>query len=338
MPRPRSKRTSWMPVGVYLVRGRYILRRDGSELTLAAADATQQQVLTAYVEATRIAPEVLSLSGLMDAYIAGDKYRTKLAPQTQKDVVKAFRMIRNRPTKAGKLFGDIPADAVTMVTMRLYMDKRGTESETRADRELSYLSMAYSWAAQRGLVKSNPCIGVDRFNPDSRDRYASHEEFNQRFALAGEFGRTDVQAAMMFAWLCRLRPAELVRLRESDIGPRGLLARRAKGSKTQVIDWSQQLRDAIAHARSVPRRVSTPQLLVSVKSGLPMSLRSLQDAWNDLRMIAAERGHAIDWHLHDIKAKGVTDAPGDKHLASGHKTHRMTNVYDRLPGKAPPTQ
>ena len=337
MPRPRAKKNQWMPTGVYLVRGRYILRRDGSELTLATADATQQQVLTAYVEATRTPPAELTLQGLVDEYAASERFR-KLARSTQADALKAYRVVTGTPTNTGALFGAIAARAITIVTIRRYMDKRGLTSETRADRELAYLSMAFGWGNERGLVDGNPCLSVRRFNPAHRERYATHDEFNARYALAGEFGRPDVQAAMSLAWLCRLRPAEIVQLRESDIGPQGLLARRSKGSKTQIIEWSQPLQDAVALARSVPRRIATTQLMVSVKSGLPMTLRSLQDAWNDLRKIAGERGHAIDWRLHDVKAKGVSDARGDKHIASGHKTQRMTAVYDRLPGKAPPTR
>jgi hypothetical protein len=33
--------------------------------------------------------------------------------------------------------------------------------------------------------------------------------------------------------------------------------------------------------------------------------------------------------FHDLKAKGVSDAKGDKLKASGHKSHRMLNTYDR---------
>ena len=33
--------------------------------------------------------------------------------------------------------------------------------------------------------------------------------------------------------------------------------------------------------------------------------------------------------FHDLKATGVSDFEGDKKKASGHKSERMVNVYDR---------
>jgi hypothetical protein len=33
--------------------------------------------------------------------------------------------------------------------------------------------------------------------------------------------------------------------------------------------------------------------------------------------------------FHDIKAKGVSDFDGDKKTASGHKSERMIEIYDR---------
>lgn len=338
MPRPRSKRNAWMPAGVYLLRGKYVLRRDGSQITLAPGSASQRDVLAAFVEATRTAAPELTLSGLIDEYTGSDRFRLKLARRTQADCLHALDKIRTTATKAGGVFGDVPARTISVVTVRKYMDKRGGESETRADRELAYLSACFGWARQRGLVDINPCDGVSRFNPPARTRYVTHEEFSQRYWLAGERGRQDLQACMWLAYLCRLRVGEILRLRDTDVRDDGLLARRAKGSKTQVIEWSDTLREAIALARSVPRRTTTPLLIISPESGLPLTPAAFSTAWQRLKVQAQAAGQAIDWTFHDLKAKGVTDAQGDKRLASGHKSLAMTERYDRLPGKAPATR
>ena len=337
MPRPRSKRTSWMPAGVYLLRGKYVLRRDGTQITLAPGTATQRDVLAAFVEATQTAAPELTLAGLIAEYQAGDRW-LKLARRTQADAAHALDIVTRTPTKAGGTFGEVLARAITVVTIRKYLDKRGQTSETRADRELAYLSSAFGWARQRGLVDINPCDGVSRYNPAARTRYVTHEEFSQRYWLAGERGRQDLQACMWLAYLCRLRIGEILRLRESDIREDGLLARRAKGSKTQVIGWSQSLTDAIALARSVPRRTSTPLLIISPDSHLPLTPAAFSTAWQRLKVHAQNAEQATDWTFHDLKAKGVTDAEGDKRLASGHKSLAMTERYDRLPGKAPATR
>lgn len=337
MPRPRTKRTSWMPVGVYLLRGKYVLRRDGAQITLAPGTASQRDVLAAYLDATQTAAPELTLAGLIAEYQAGDRWR-KLARRTQADAAHALAIVARTPTKAGSSFGEVPARAITVVTIRKYLDKRGQASETRADRELAYLSSVFGWARQRGLADTNPCEGVSRYNPPARTRYVTHEEFTQRYWLAGERGRADLQAAMWFAYLCRLRIGEILRLRESDVLDAGLLARRAKGSKTQVISWTDTLRDAVAQARSVPRRTATQHLIISPESGLPLTPAAFSTAWQRLKVHAQTAGHAVDWTFHDLKAKGVSDAEGDKRLASGHKSVAMTERYDRLPGKAPATR
>lgn len=337
MPRPRSKRTSWMPVGVYLLRGKYVLRRDGTQITLAPGTASQRDVLAAYLDATQTAAPQLTLAGLIAEYQAGDRWR-KLARRTQADAAHALAIVARTPTKSGGTFGEVAARDITVVTIRRYLDKRGQTSETRADRELAYLSSAFGWARQRGLVDINPCDGVSRFNPPARTRYVTHEEFSQRYWLAGERGRQDLQACMWLAYLCRLRIGEVLRLRDTDVRNDGLLARRAKGSKTQVIEWSDTLREALALAHSVPRRTTTPLLIVSPESGLPLTPAAFSTAWQRLKVQAQSAGQATDWTFHDLKAKGVTDAAGDKRLASGHKTFAMTERYDRLPGKAPATR
>ena len=145
---------------------------------------------------------------------------------------------------------------------------------------------------------------------------------------------------MELAYLCRLRENEILKMIDgpSIISAQGVLARRGKGSKTQLIEWSPRLERAIALARSVPRKMPTACLIVSPFTGRPLRLGTFRGAWQQLRLEAAKGGQAIDWHFHDLKAKGVTDFEGDKHKASGHKTVRMTEVYNRLPEKVESTR
>lgn len=177
-----------------------------------------------------------------------------------------------------------------------------------------------------------------RFNPEARTRYVTDEEYQSRIELARGRGRHDIVAAMELAYLCRMRMGEIVQMRADQVGADGLLVKRTKGSKTQRVEWSVRLQDAVRLAQDATRRAMTAHLLVSSSSGLPLTLRALQGAWNQLRKVAQDRGDAVDWTFHDIKAKGVSDFDGDKHLASGHKTQRMTAVYNRVPDKVGSTR
>lgn len=348
MPRPRSQRTAGLPDYVYCGKGRWYYRPPGGiETKLAPASAKRQEVWMAYHALMSISPAPAMsaapaprINDLVTAYRASPTFK-KLSANTQKDLDRAIFKLTQRATEDGMTFGDQAAEAITPGVIRLYLDARGSESITRANREVAYLSQIYTWAAERDMVTRNPCLGVRRHTEKSRERYVTDQEYAERFALAGQHGRADIQAMMELAFLCRLRESEILRMLDapSFIDPaNGVLAKRSKGSKTQWIEWSPRLVAAIELARSTPRKVPTPMLIVSSKRGRPLTLAAFSSAWTILQNAAAEQGHATDWNFHDLKAKGVSDAEGDKHLASGHKTHRMTAVYDRKHAPVKPTR
>lgn len=334
LARPRKPRNEGLPPHVYCGRGRFFHRPPGGpETKLAPASASKRQVWDAYLAVPQQpdAPTAeLTVAELVREYQASPDYH-RLAPGTKHDAERALRTITSRATGDGRTFGDQLATHVTRAVIRLYLDDRGTQSRARANREVAYLSSAFSWAAERDKVPDNPCRGVRRLSETARTRYVTDQEYAERYALAGELGRTDVQAMMELAYLCRLRENEILKILDapSYISDAGVLAKRGKGSKTQWIEWTPRLQAAIAMARSIPRSKPSTMLIVSAKRGTPMSLSGFGSAWQTLKLEAAKRGHATDWTFHDIKARGVSDFDGDRHLASGHKTVRMTDVYDR---------
>jgi integrase len=343
MPRPRKARNSGLPPHVYCAKGRYFLRLPGgTEVRLAPASASKREVWEAYLQVPAqpsAATAALTVATLCEQYQRSPSH-AKLAVQTQRDIARALRTVCDRPTGDGRSFGEQLAEHVTRGVIRLYLDSRGVESVTRANREIAYLSSAYSWAAERDLVADNPCRGVRRLQEQSRTRYVTDAEYAAAYRLAGERGRSDMQAMMELAYLCRLRENEILRMLDSPayISPtQGVLAKRGKGSKTQWIEWSPRLEAAIDLARAAVRKRPTPMLIVSATRGTPVTVSGFRSAWQQLRQAAAQMGAPIDWTFHDLKAKGVSDFDGDRHQASGHKTVRMTAVYDRRIHSVKPT-
>lgn len=337
MPRPRKPSNAWMAEcpGLYCARGRYFVRHpDGTETRLCPDTVRKAEVLRAYHQLPKTPTEapVVTLRKLVELYQASPKYR-KLSYATHRDADMAFRAVLSRPMADGQPFGDLPAERISIGSMRNYTDKREQESAARAKKELAYLSAAYTWAIEREHVRcANPCKGVTRPEVLARTRYVTDEEYRQRYDLAGELGRPDVQGMMELAYLCRLRQVELLRLQDTPeiMTQDGLMAHRAKGSKNQIIGWSERLEAAVNLLRSVPRRLPTLNLVVSPFTGRPLTKSAFEGgAWRALRDEAKRRGHAHDWHFHDLKAKGVSDFNGDKFKASGHRSPQMTAVYDR---------
>lgn len=338
MGRPRKPGYEWMEhcPGLYLAKGRFFVRqKGGTETFIAKATARKAEVLRAYHQlpkADGAAAGELTLEQMLRKYQGSEKYR-KLAFTTHRDADMAFRAVLERKSKTGLRFGDLPAGKISIGAWRNYVDAREKESAARAKKELAYVSAAYTWAIEREHVPGpNPCKGVTRPEVKSRDRYVTDEEYAQRYDLAGELGRPDVQGMMELAYLCRLRQNEVLKVTGTSryITAEGFIAHRGKGSKTQLILWSPRLEAAIKLLREVPRRLPTPNLVVSPHSGRPLTRGAFESGvWQQLREEAGKRKHATDWHFHDLKAKGVSDFEGDKHKASGHRTQQMTAIYDR---------
>ena len=61
--------------------------------------------------------------------------------------------------------------------VRQFMDLRGQEYKSRANRERTYLSNVMSWGFERGHTNINPCKGVKPFKIKSRDRYVTDKEY-----------------------------------------------------------------------------------------------------------------------------------------------------------------
>jgi integrase len=326
MPRPRSPENRNLPPGVYREKGRFVFRSwDGARLksgvVLCRDTAPLSQVWSAY-EALQPKKEQL-LRDLVRDYMVSEKFGS-LAYKTRRSAESAFHNLLDRPMASGATFGDTPVAVITPGVIRKYLDHR-KESPVAANREVAYLSAAFSWAYERDLVTSNPCKGVRRNTEKARTRYVSDEEYAAVYALATS-SPPYIQPAMELAYLCRMRINEVLAARWSDVGEEGLLVRRSKGSRDGVTLWSDRLRAVIAACRADGKVLG--MTLIHDRKGAAITYEGFSTAWQ--RLMARAKEHGVEtFTFHDLKAKGVSDFEGDKQKASGHKTAAMVAVYDR---------
>ncbi len=136
---------------------------------------------------------------------------------------------------------------------------------------------------------------------------------------------------MEVAYLCRARKGEVLALTRHDVLAEGLRIRRTKGSKTNIVRWSERLRAAVATCINKERTVSTT-ILFSDSHGQQILETTFDTSWQRLmQKIQTEFGEENRFHFHDLKAKGVSDDEGDKQKGSGHKSAAMVATYDRKP-------
>lgn len=334
MGRKRKKGNEKLPTYVYLTKGRYVYRpyekgKLGREVRLCDADATMVELWSAYEEIQGVTRDNFKWLGQL--YLDSSDFRSK-AESTRGEYLRMFGRIVARRMQSGRLFGDLPLEAISVVVIRKYMDRYGPGREMAANRELSFMAGLFAWGYERGKCKTNPCRGVKKFKETPRSHYATDEDYKLVYDLACKFPRRPyLPIAMEIAYLCRARRIEVVNLRESDISSEGLLIRRRKGSKTQVVGWTPRLRAAVDAALALPgiaRIDPKHRWLIHDKQGDRIHHETLGRAWQELMARAVKQGLKHRFTFHDLKRKSVTDFEGDKLKASGHRSPQMLEVYD----------
>jgi len=333
MGRKRTEKNQWMPPYVKIHKGRYVYvqylgkGKRGQEIVLGKVDQLSRgQVWQKYEEITGVQGN-LNLRKLLDQFMLSPDFLS-LAPRTQRDYARYYEIITQKNTGSG-VFGDTYVEQITIGVIQRYLDKRAEDSApVGANKEVGFLSAAFSWGRRRELVKDNPCIGVKKNPKGRRQHVPTEEEYQSALALASP---AYLSLLMELAYLCRLRKNEVVSLDHSRIEEKGLRIHRGKGSKGGLILWSPRLRKVVDQCLALPMKIHpidpTKVPLIHDKFGAPLTIGAVDSAWRRLNRKMKAAGHKPFW-IHDLKRKAVSDFEGDKLKASGHRDPRMLEIYD----------
>lgn len=268
----------------------------------------------------------------------------QLSPLTQADYRDCHKQIVN--TKAGDgLFGDIEVVHWTVGTVRKYRDFRAEESRSRANKELGYISRIFSWAYAYEKIKFNPAKGIPKLTIKPRQHYAEDNDYVFLLQVAKESNYWYMPIAMEIAYLCRMRLSEVLDMTETNALPDGLLINRRKGSRSNIVAWTENLsalwQSAISKRNEILAEKHQPlpekhPIFISERTGDILQSGALKTAKK--RIDALAKAKAIElgitythFTFHDLKRKGVTDTTGNKQEASGHRNAAMLNIYDVKP-------
>lgn len=219
-----------------------------------------------------------------------------------------------------KVFAHVPVDAIVPMHVRQYMDIRGQVAKVRANREKALLSHMFNKAREWGFTSlTNPCQGVKGFKETGRSRYVTDAEFDQVKAHA----HFTVIDAMDLALLTGQRPADVLKLKRTDIRDGALWIVQNKTGARLGIEITGELAAVIARINERPRRAISAYLIQD-ENGQPLTQCALRFRFDKARTLAK-----VYFQFRDIRAKAATDtgdlAHSQKLLA--HKNRDMTEHY-----------
>lgn len=348
MTRMGRKRKSehGLPSRVYLRRGAfYYVHRDGRWERLGA-DLAEASRRAAHYNDT--AGRYGTLVYWLDEFLLDCEARVKaktLAPRTLQDYRDAIGS-DEAPSHLRAFF--MPPMTPLDVQPHQVQDFLTTNAElgrgVRANRDKAALSSCMSWLIRTGRVPGlvvNPCLrasGIKRNSEKARDRYVTHDEYREVYALAP----SSVQLMMELTYRTLQRPeSDIIRWTNAAIvteeGQRLVAFTQAKTGKSMKVKLTAELDALIRQSLGdVPR---LRQHIVHTRDGQPYTYDGLsamlKRTITKANQARKAKGQALiqSFGFRDLKGKGATDMwrtgvrlEDIQHLC-GHEDKSSTEIY-----------
>lgn len=341
MGRPRNKENAHLPEGVYRCKGRFVYKPYhgrvgqknvyGAEIVLGPDTMSMSKLYMAIELLEKNSDQ--TLGWLLDEYLQSRKFKSQ-SKDWQYNKKLYTPKVKKFSVEGYGSFGNVPLALITPPSLNRFYekfsDKLGAVAVAR-----KLISSAWSWGRSHlEGVPPNPSLDCEALpRPNRQDVYVSDEEYACVYYLANPYWK----AMMEFAYICRARRSELIKMTRNQLLERGVQLKRAKGSLDEITLWTPRLRKALQTlddynngekfeyvfgAPNVPAKKG-----IQMSPGQKMHKNTLDSQWQKLINSAVDENLISEkWHFHDLKAKGVSDHEG---LVSGHKTLEAKKIYIR---------
>lgn len=342
-PKPRRSENKGLPSGWRLKHGAYYYRPP-VQLKELWDGKTEFRLGSNLSEAYRVWANRLELYA--DAKIMAElleRYALEVIP------LKAPKTQTSNNASIGKLravFGHMPIEAVKPKHVYQFLDKRGQQGKTAANRDMEVLSHAFTKAIEWGLCESHPIKGkVKKHSTPPRNRYIEDWEIDTALTLASPFLKTYIKLKL----LTGLRRGDLLSIRLSDLKEDGIHVTPRKTSQTtgkkMIIEWSEELISAINNIKSLRKKVLSVWLF-HTKIGQPYiktdgTANGFDSIWQRFMAKAMKQTKLKEkFTEHDLRAKVASEIQFE-HAQNlmGHTSSQITEyVYRRKPKIVKPTR
>lgn len=234
------------------------------------------------------------------------------------------------------VFSDTPVTLVKPKHAYKYIDlvtkKHGP---TSANRDYEVLSHALSMAVQWGVIDRNPVKGQVRKNKiEPRDRYVEDWELEEALTVAHPV----IRAYIVLKLLTGLRRGDLLRLEEKQLTDSGIFVRTGKTGAALMIEWTEELREAVSACLNARPKDIVPWLFCTRK-GNPYvkhdgSANAFDSLWQRfMKKVVTKTKVTERFQEKDIRKKTASDMSLEtaKQLL-GHTSAATTRRHYRLKG------
>jgi integrase len=219
--------------------------------------------------------------------------------------------------------GAVPCAAVTPLQVATFM--ASLSSTPNSDNHaLSVLRISFDYALERGLVASNPAVGIKRRKEAKRDRLLTAAELSAIRTAADP----QLRCIMDLCVLTGQRIGDVLALRSDAVQEAGLLVRASKTGKSLIVGWTEALITAVGEAQALPCH---ERLLPPTPQAAPL-YNTVLKRWRTACRLAGVQ----DANIHDMRAYAATEADRQGLNATallGHSSPAVTARYlrDRAP-------
>lgn len=304
--RPRKHNRN-LPARMFLKHGRYYYVVGGKWHPLSKDYA---EALAQYAQ--RTAATSAGMAALIDRFLI--EAAPKLSPRTQKEY-------RRLGEKLKPVFAEFRPAQVKPHHVAAVIDHEAKTAPVQANRLRQFLSVVFAHAVRWGVVDANPCRDVKGVSVKRRDRYITDEEFAAVKAVASE----SVGCIMDFCYLTAQRISDVLKVRLSDIAAEGVFFEQGKTGKKLLVAMNPELAATISNARRLHNKVRGLTLFHG-RGGRAYGYFGVSAMFRR----ACKKANVEDFHLHDIRAKAITDAERqglNSQRLAGHKSRAMTEHY-----------
>lgn len=214
-------------------------------------------------------------------------------------------------------------------------------SDDEVQREIELLRHAFTMAVRWGLLDRHPLKGQVRLErPAPRTRYVEDWELVEALRVAPP----KVRAYIRLKLLTGLRRRDLLTLQWSQLRDDGIHVQTSKTGKRIVIEWTEELRQAVEEVRRLRGSVLSLYLFHERRGGPYVKVNGSCSGWDSLwqrfmRKVMEETDVQERFTEHDLRAKCASDAESLEHARAllAHADEATTRrVYRRRPERVRP--